>query len=62
MDRESASGLHLHDPRANHGNTAVLVSTTQNIVRSASWLLLSLSGAAGLFFYLGADFVVPPSS
>ncbi len=36
---------------------AVLVSTTQNIVRSASWLLLSLSGAAGLFFYLGADFV-----
>lgn len=36
---------------------AILVSTTLNIVRAACWLLLSLSGAAGLFFFLGADFV-----
>ena len=36
---------------------AVLVVTSLNIVRAACWLLLSLSGAAGLFFFLGADFV-----
>lgn len=36
---------------------AVLVVLTLNIVRAACWLLLSLSGAAGLFFFLGADFV-----
>lgn len=36
---------------------AVLVVITPNIVRAACWLLLSLSGAAGLFFFLGADFV-----
>lgn len=36
---------------------AFLVVFTLNIVRAACWLLLSLSGAAGLFFYLGADFV-----
>lgn len=36
---------------------AALVVLTLNIVRSACWLLVSLSGAAGLFFLLGADFV-----
>lgn len=36
---------------------AVLVVLTLNVVRAACWLLVSLSGAAGLFFYLGADFV-----
>lgn len=36
---------------------AILVVLTLNIVRAACWLLLSLTGAAGLFFYLGADFV-----
>lgn len=36
---------------------ALLVVLTLNIVRAACWLLLSLSGAAGLFFFLGADFV-----
>lgn len=36
---------------------AFLVVLTLNIVRAACWLLLSLSGVAGLFFYLGADFV-----
>lgn len=36
---------------------AFLVVLTVNIVRSACWLLLSLTGVAGLFFYLGGDFV-----
>lgn len=36
---------------------AILVVLTNDIVRAACWLLLSLAGAAGLFFYLGADFV-----
>ncbi|QDU60739.1 NADH:ubiquinone oxidoreductase subunit J [Planctomycetes bacterium Pan216] len=36
---------------------AVMVVITQHIVRAACWLLLSLAGAAGLFFFLGADFV-----
>lgn len=36
---------------------ALMVVLTLNIVRAASWLLLSLAGAAGLFFFLGADFV-----
>ncbi len=30
---------------------------TQNIVRSATWLLFALAGTAGIFFLLGADFV-----
>ena len=30
---------------------------TQNIVRSATWLLFTLAGTAGIFFLLGADFV-----
>lgn len=36
---------------------AFLVVLTLNIVRAACWLLLSLTGVAGIFFYLGADFV-----
>jgi NADH:ubiquinone oxidoreductase subunit 6 (subunit J) len=36
---------------------AYLVAVTLNIVRAACWLLVSLAGAAGLFFFLGADFV-----
>jgi NADH-quinone oxidoreductase subunit J len=39
------------------GGCAVMVVVTQNIVRSATWLLFSLGGAAGIFFLLGADFV-----
>ena len=34
---------------------AVVVS--QNIVRSATWLLFTLGGTSGIFFLLGADFV-----
>jgi hypothetical protein len=30
---------------------------TQNIVRAATWLLFALSGTAGIFFLLGADFI-----
>src|SRR5205823_6153591 len=30
---------------------------TQNIVRSATWLLFTLAGTSGIFFLLGADFV-----
>jgi NADH:ubiquinone oxidoreductase subunit 6 (subunit J) len=37
--------------------SAVSVVVTQNIVRSAAWLLFALAGTAGLFFLLGADFV-----
>jgi NADH:ubiquinone oxidoreductase subunit 6 (subunit J) len=33
------------------------VVVTQNVVRSAVWLLFALVGTAGLFFLLGADFV-----
>lgn len=36
---------------------AIMVALTQHIVRAACWLLVSLSGAAGLFFMMGADFV-----
>jgi NADH:ubiquinone oxidoreductase subunit 6 (subunit J) len=36
---------------------AVAVVVTQNIVRAAVWLLFTLTGTAGLFFLLGADFV-----
>jgi NADH-quinone oxidoreductase subunit J len=36
---------------------AVMVVLTVNIVRAACWLLISLGGAALLFFFLGADFV-----
>jgi NADH-quinone oxidoreductase subunit J len=39
------------------GLSAISVVVTQNIVRSAAWLLFTLGGTAGLFFLLGADFV-----
>lgn len=37
--------------------SAVAVVLTQNIVRMAFWLLVSLGSTAGLFFLLGAEFV-----
>src|SRR5213080_355486 len=37
--------------------SAVMVVVTQNIVRSAAWLLFTLGGTSGVFFLLGADFV-----
>src|SRR5881409_1119311 len=36
---------------------AVMVVVTQNIVRSAAWLLFTLGGTAGVFFLLGRDFI-----
>src|ERR1700730_1905716 len=36
---------------------AIAVVVSQNIVRSATWLLFTLCGTAGFFFLLGADFV-----
>jgi NADH-quinone oxidoreductase subunit J len=39
------------------GLCAVAVVVTQNIVRSAAWLLFTLAGTSGIFFLLGADFV-----
>jgi len=39
------------------GLCAVAVVVTQNIVRAAAWLLFTLTGAAGIYFHLGADFV-----
>jgi NADH:ubiquinone oxidoreductase subunit 6 (subunit J) len=39
------------------GLCAIGVVVTQNIVRSAAWLLFTLGGVAGIFFFLGADFV-----
>jgi len=39
------------------GLCAVAVVVTQNIVRAAAWLLFTLGGVAGIFFFLGADFV-----
>src|SRR3954465_2267797 len=39
------------------GLCAVAVVVTQNIVRSATWLLFTLAGTSGIFFLLGADFV-----
>src|SRR6266446_2206185 len=36
---------------------AIAVVVTQNIVRSATWLLFTLGGTSGIFFLLGADFV-----
>jgi NADH-quinone oxidoreductase subunit J len=36
---------------------AIAVVVTQNIVRSAAYLLFTLGGAAAVFFLLGADFV-----
>ncbi len=39
------------------GISAIAVVVTQNIVRSATWLLFTLAGTSGIFFLLGADFV-----
>jgi NADH-quinone oxidoreductase subunit J len=39
------------------GICAVLVVVSQNIVRSATWLLFTLGGTSAIFFLLGADFV-----
>jgi len=39
------------------GLCAISVVVTQNIVRAAAWLLFTLGGVAGIFFFLGADFV-----
>jgi NADH:ubiquinone oxidoreductase subunit 6 (subunit J) len=39
------------------GLCAIAVVVTQNIVRSALWLLFTLAGTAGIFFLIGADFV-----
>lgn len=39
------------------GLCALGVVVTQNIVRSATWLLFTLAGTSGIFFLLGADFV-----
>jgi NADH:ubiquinone oxidoreductase subunit 6 (subunit J) len=36
---------------------AVAVVVSQNIVRSATWLLFALGGTSAIFFLLGADFV-----
>jgi NADH-quinone oxidoreductase subunit J len=39
------------------GLCAIAVVVTQNIVRAAAWLLFTLTGTAGIYFHLGADFV-----
>jgi NADH-quinone oxidoreductase subunit J len=36
---------------------AIATVITQNIVRSATWLLFTLAGTSGIFFLLGADIV-----
>src|ERR1700730_6378451 len=36
---------------------AIAVVVSQNIVRSATWLLFTLGGVSALFFLIGADFV-----
>jgi NADH-quinone oxidoreductase subunit J len=39
------------------GGSAVAVVVSQNVVRMAFWLVLSLGSVAALFFLLGADFL-----
>ncbi len=39
------------------GVSALAVVVTENIVRSATWLVFTLAGVSALFFLLGADFV-----
>ena len=39
------------------GVSALATVFTQNIVRSATWLLFTLAGTSGIFFFLGADFI-----
>src|ERR1700685_2452755 len=36
---------------------AIATLVSQNIVRSATWLLFTLAGTSGIFFLLGADLV-----
>src|SRR5437588_7533250 len=36
---------------------AIATVVSQNIVRSATWLLFTLAGTSGIFFLLGADLV-----
>lgn len=36
---------------------ALMTVISQNIVRSATWLLFTLAGTSGIFFLLGADFI-----
>jgi NADH-quinone oxidoreductase subunit J len=39
------------------GLCAIATVLSQNIVRSATWLLFTLAGTSGIFFLLGADIV-----
>jgi NADH:ubiquinone oxidoreductase subunit 6 (subunit J) len=39
------------------GLCAIAVVVSQNIVRSATWLLFTLGGVSAIFFLIGADFV-----
>src|ERR1700676_1628500 len=39
------------------GLSAIATVVTQNIVRSATWLLFTLAGTSAIFFLLGADLV-----
>src|SRR5256885_11096560 len=39
------------------GLCAIATVVSQNIVRSATWLLFTLAGTSALFFLLGADLV-----
>src|SRR5258707_8081168 len=39
------------------GLCAIATVVSQNIVRSATWLLFTLAGTSGVFFLLGADLV-----
>lgn len=39
------------------GGAAIAVVASQNVVRMAFWLIISLGSSAGLFFLAGADFV-----
>ncbi|MBI3823273.1 MAG: NADH-quinone oxidoreductase subunit J [Planctomycetes bacterium] len=39
------------------GLCAIATVITQNIVRSATWLLFTLAGTSGIFFLLGADLI-----
>lgn len=39
------------------GLCALATVISQNIVRSATWLLFTLAGTSGIFFLLGADFI-----
>ena len=53
----SASTLFFYLLSAFILGTAVLAVTTRKIFRSAIWLLFSLAGIAGLFFWMQAEFI-----